>query len=335
MLRSLRCLWCRFASDANPCLGADVLGDIAHRRPEDLNADRFGCLKTMGVETMEVRLRSEDATFGTLRTIRDRVADAGYELHEIMLDDLYSAPAFTLGLPERDAVIDRFAEFVTDLGRLGIAYTTYAWHTGGAYRIGTTTSRGAPTRAYRDDDARHCRTYIPRPTTTARCGPATPTSSSGSCRSPGPPASACNCIPTIRRSTIRAWRESPCSTDAFHEAIGIAGGDTHAGILFCVGTFSEMTGADGKGEDIPAAIREFGASGHIHQVHFRNTSSPLPSFHETLPDNGYVDLVAVMRALTDVGFDGIVVPDHVPGDGRIEEAYAFGYIRALIQAFGG
>ncbi len=87
------------------------------------------------------------------------------------------------------------------------------------------------------------------------------------------------------------------STDAFREAIGIAGGDTHAGILFCVGTFSEMTGPDGKGEDIPAAIREFGASGHIHQVHFRNTSSPLPSFHETFPDNGYVDLVAVMRAL--------------------------------------
>ena len=45
-----------------------------------------------------------------------------------------------------------------------------------------------------------------------------------------------------------------------------------------------------------------------------------------------VDLVAVMRTLADVGFDSIVVPDHVPGDGRVDEAYTFGYIRALIQA---
>lgn len=93
-----------------------------------------------------------------------------------------------------------------------------------------------------------------------------------------------------------------------------------------------MAGANGRGEDIIAAIREFGASEHIHQVHFRNTSAPLPDFHET-PDNGYIDLVAVIRTLADVGFDGIVMPDQVPGDGRLEEAYPFEYIRALIQAF--
>ena len=129
--------------------------------------------------------------------------------------------------------------------------------------------------------------------------------------------------PVNHQGVARIFR----STDSFRQSIDIAGGDTHAGTLFCVGTWSEMTGPGGKGEDIPAAIREFGSSGHIHQVHFRNTSAPLPRFHETFPDNGYVDLVSVMRALVDIGFGGIVVPDHVPGDGRIEEAYTFGYIR--------
>ena len=135
--------------------------------------------------------------------------------------------------------------------------------------------------------------------------------------------------PVNHQGVARIFRD----TGAFREAIDIAGGDTHAGILFCVGTWSEMPGPDGKGEDIAAAIREFGASGDIHQVHFRNTSAPLPRFHETFPDNGYVDLVEIMRALADVDFDGIVVPDHVPGAGPAEEAYTFGYIRALIQAF--
>ena len=308
---------------------------VSHQRPEDLNADRFAYLRTMGVETMEVRLRSDDATFDTLLTIRDRVNGAGFELHEIMLDDLYSAPAFTLGLADRDAAIDRFADFITDLGRLGIAYTTYAWHTGGAYQTGTTTSRGALTREYRDGEAQalpnaYAETYDDHAMWDnytyfiERVLPIAKAAGVSLQLHPNDP-------PVNHQGVARIFR----STGAFREAIDIAGGDTHAGILFCVGTWSEMNGDNGQGEDIPAAIREFGASGHIHQVHFRNTSSPLPSFHETFPDNGYVDLAEVMRALVDVGFDGIVVPDHVPGDGRIEEAYTFGYIRALIQAFDG
>ena len=36
---------------------------ISHQRPEDLNEHRFDYLRTMGVETMEVRLPSRDATF--------------------------------------------------------------------------------------------------------------------------------------------------------------------------------------------------------------------------------------------------------------------------------
>ncbi|MCY4130636.1 MAG: mannonate dehydratase [Gammaproteobacteria bacterium] len=307
---------------------------ISHQRPADFSDERFNYLRTMGVDTMEVRLDSQEATFQHLRDIRDQVVGAGFELHEIMLDDLYSAPAFTLGLPQRDAVIDRLCVFIRDLGRLGIRYTTYAWHTGGAYQTGTTESRGAQTRLFRDADAQalpnafddtyddatmwaNYRHFIDRVLPVAQ--------SAGVHLQLHP-----NDPPVNHQGVARIFR----STDAFRQAIEIAGGDNHAGILFCVGTWSEMPGADGAGEDIVAAIREFGASGHIHQVHFRNTSAPLPNFHETFPDNGYVDLVAVMRALQEVGFDGIVVPDHVPGDGRIEEAYTFGYIRALIQALG-
>lgn len=307
---------------------------ISHQRPVDFSDERFGYLRTMGVETMEVRLESDEATFERLRDIRDQVASAGFELHEIMLDDLYSAPAFTLGLSERDAVIDRLCAFIRDLGRLGIRYTTYAWHTGGAYQTGTTVSRSATTRLFRnadaqalpdafastyDDDAMwaNYRYFMDRVLPVAQAA--------GVHLQLHP-----NDPPVNHQGVARIFR----STDAFREALDIAGGDIHAGILFCVGTWSEMPGESGRGEDIVAAIREFGASGHIHQVHFRNTSAPLPDFHETFPDNGYVDLVAVIRALADVGFDGIVVPDHVPGDGRVEEAYTFGYIRALIQAFG-
>ena len=307
---------------------------ISHQRPQDLNEDHFAYLRKMGVETMEVRLPTSDATFDTLREIRDKVADSGFELHEIMLDDLYSSKDFTLGLPGRDATIDRFNEFLTDIGRLGIQYTTYAWHTGGAYMSGMTTTRGVRTRelvasealalpdAYDtqyDDDTMWANFdyFMERVLPVAR--------EAGVKLQLHP-----NDPPLTHQGVARIFR----STDAYRDAIERTGGDNHAGILFCVGTWSEMPGPTGEGEDIVAAIREFGPTGHIHQVHLRNTSGPLPQFHETFPDNGYLDLPAIVRALAEVGFDGIVVPDHVPGRGRgqVEEAFIFGYIRALIQA---
>jgi len=307
---------------------------VSHQRPEDLREDRFRYLRMMGVEAMEVRLTSADATFETLRDIRDRVTAAGFDLHEIMLDDLYSAPAFTLALAERDAVIDRFGAFIADLGRLGIAHTTYAWHTGGAYQTGTTTTRGAATRLYRDADAQALPNAYPKTYDDDAMWDnyayfmdrLLPVAQAAGVRLQLHP----NDPPVNHQGVARIFR----STAAFRDAIGIAGGSRHAGIRFCVGTWSEMPGADGQGEDIAAAIREFGTSGHIHQIHLRNTSAPLPDFHETFPDDGYVDLVEIVRALAEIGFDGMVVPDHVPGDGRVEEAYTFGYIRALIQAFG-
>ena len=86
------------------------------------------------------------------------------------------------------------------------------------------------------------------------------------------------------------------------------------------------------------AIHEFGSNGHIFQVHFRNVSSNLPDFHETFPDTGYLNMYKLMKALGEVNFNGMVVPDHVPGCESSEagpltgEAYTFGYIRALLDA---
>jgi mannonate dehydratase len=70
-------------------------------------------------------------------------------------------------------------------------------------------------------------------------------------------------------------------------------------------------------------IRDFGRRGKIFDVHFRNVSGPLPHFVETFPDDGYLDMYQVMRTLREVGFNGAMVPDHVPqlaGDRGIRPA---------------
>jgi mannonate dehydratase len=58
---------------------------------------------------------------------------------------------------------------------------------------------------------------------------------------------------------------------------------------------------------------------------------------EVYPDNGVMDYAQIIRALRDVGYDGIVMPDHTPhhddpASGLQGQAFAFGYIKALIQA---
>jgi mannonate dehydratase len=107
------------------------------------------------------------------------------------------------------------------------------------------------------------------------------------------------------------------------------------GFNFCQGTVSEMLKK--PGEEIFDLIRYFGSRGKIFSVHFRNIRGGFLNFQETFIDDGDVDMLKAMRVYKEVGFSGMLMPDHVPridGDGRGLQAFAytFGYIKALIAA---
>ena len=106
------------------------------------------------------------------------------------------------------------------------------------------------------------------------------------------------------------------------------------GLNFCQGTVSEML--DDPGREIFDVIRYFGSRRKIFNVHFRNIKGHVLNFQETFPDNGDVNMIQAMRVYKEVGYNGMIMPDHVPkieGDpgGRQAFAFAFGYIQALIQ----
>jgi mannonate dehydratase len=106
------------------------------------------------------------------------------------------------------------------------------------------------------------------------------------------------------------------------------------GLNFCQGTISEMLPK--PGEQIYDVIRYFGQRRKIFNVHFRNISGGLLHFRETFPDNGDVDMPRALRTYREVGFDGMIMPDHVPqieGDPDRYKAFSFcfGYIQALLQ----
>jgi mannonate dehydratase len=93
------------------------------------------------------------------------------------------------------------------------------------------------------------------------------------------------------------------------------------------------------GANVVDTILYFGRKGCINHVHFRNVQTIQPYFNyvETFIDEGQTDMLAAMRALREVGYAGMVVPDHSPsiaGDTRAFGAwgYAIGYIKALVRA---
>jgi mannonate dehydratase len=113
------------------------------------------------------------------------------------------------------------------------------------------------------------------------------------------------------------------------------------GISFCMGCWAEM------GENVPEAIRYFGKRKKINFVHFRDIKGVATKFAEAFHDDGQSDLLANLRALKDVGYDGPMRPDHQarsagydtlpPNSGYklMGKFFAIGYLKGLMEAIYG
>jgi mannonate dehydratase len=92
-------------------------------------------------------------------------------------------------------------------------------------------------------------------------------------------------------------------------------------------------------KEIFDVIRYFGTRKKIFNVHFRNIRGHRNEFMEVFPDEGSVDFVKAIKVYREIGYGGLLMPDHAPrvsGDVPSAEmqnfAFAFGYIRGLIQS---
>ena len=106
------------------------------------------------------------------------------------------------------------------------------------------------------------------------------------------------------------------------------------GLNFCQGTVAEML--DDPGSEIDDVIRWFGTRGKLFNVHFRNIKGRKLDFMEAFPDEGDMDMARSVRVYSEVGYQYMLMPDHVPEiDGRDPAgtafAYCYGYIRGLLE----
>ena len=107
------------------------------------------------------------------------------------------------------------------------------------------------------------------------------------------------------------------------------------GFNLCLGSTAEGL-KDPKTEIFPI-IKWVGERNQIFNIHLRNIKGGWNNFQEVYPDNGDMDFHQIIRALRDVGYGGMVMPDHIPrhndpASALQGHAFAFGYIKALIHA---
>lgn len=308
-------------------------------------------MAAFGVDHICSRLPSpkfdENWSVDGLTKLRERVESFGLTLAAVPLplSSSYIAksenPDIMLGRsPERDQEIDNICKMIENCSHAGIPMVKYNMTILGVVRTGREPGRGGASYSYFD----YAKTKQEPPLTEA--GPvssemmwerityflkrAVPVAEQYKVKmachphDPGMPAEA----------GFRGVHRVLGNVEGLKHFIEINPSPYH-GLNFCQGTVSEMLKDPNR--ELAAVIRYFGARKKIFNVHFRNIHGGFLNFREALPDDGSVDMLAMLRVYKEVGYDGMLMPDHVPqieGDtsGHQAFAFSFGYIRALMQA---
>ncbi|MCH7661972.1 MAG: mannonate dehydratase, partial [Euryarchaeota archaeon] len=294
-------------------------------------------LKQIGLRWARVNFNPETATLDHMRHVQRRYDDYGMTIFS-GVHYAYRNIKVQLGQPGRDEYIEQYQSFLRNLGKLGIGVSCYDFHPANTYTTAHVKRRGYTAREFNLEDFRNkiekqrfdreysaeeiwdSYTYFMK----AVLPVAEEAGVSLALHPDDPPVAKMNGVAKLFTHY-----------DGYRRAEEIAAGSRYWGLTFCVGTWSE--GGDRMGKDVFAMIRDFGRRGKILGVHFRNVSSPLPHFVETFPDDGYMDMYQVMKALREVRFAGTIVPDHVPqlegdtGIRRAGTAYCIATMRALLR----
>ncbi len=296
--------------------------------------------------SLPARQLDEKWSVDALSRLRERVESHGIKLEMLPLP-LSSAPIARVEFPnimlgkspERDREIDQICQMLRNVSRAGIPAVKYNMSMLGVVRTEPTKGRGGARYSSFDYDlakqepplteAGRVTEEIAWERITYFLKRVVPAAEEFKVRlachphDPGMP----------KGKGFRGIERVLGSVDGLKKFISISPSPYH-GLNFCQGTVSEMLADPAR--ELPAVIRYFGERKKIFNVHFRNIKGGFLKFQETFPDDGDVNLIEAIRVYRDVGYDGMLMPDHVPkieGDegGQQAFAFAFGYIQALLQ----
>ena len=278
----------------------------------------------------------EEWSFEELVHLRNRIEDSGLRMAAIENLPVGFYDEIMLGKEGRDEQIEHVQATIRNMGRAGIQILGYNWMPSRVWRTSLTARGRGETKstAFELDEAKDApHTHDGQYTESEfwdnyeyfleRAVPVAENAGVTLCLHPDdPPVEELGGLPRLFRNF-----------ENLNRAMELVPSDHHQ-IELCLGTVSGMN----HDVDVLDVIRHFGDRNEICYVHFRDVEGTVPSFQEVFIDEGNYDEFAALETLREVGFDGMVIPDHVPQlEGEREwqpsgRAYTIGYLKGMLKA---
>ena len=307
----------------------------------ELTDERLAFIKQIGVDDFQMNFYHDPASqdgyldLDHLKSLRERGEAAGLRLAAIENVPTTFYDKCMLGLPGRDQQIDNMHITIRNIGKAGIPIFGYHWASSGVTREPDRAVLKSGALSTRFDLAAHVEDPLARDRVYSdeeiwanyeyymeRILPVAEEAGVKLALHPDdPPVESLGGVARIMRSFDNFQRAMDTFDSPYH------------GLDFCMGCWSEMGGHD----NVIRALRHFGTQKKLFYIHFRDVQGPVSCFNECYIGDGNVDTLEVVKVLKEVGFDGFMIPDHVPhteGDSDWDErgrAHAVGYMKALLE----
>ena len=331
---------------------------LISRLPQDFTEEDVLFLKQLGIEYTYYSLPIADHNRKAITELVKKIENGGLKIELIQSNRFTFNPYITLGIGDRDAELDAYAEYIEICAELGIHTFEQNPQPYFVYSSGIeTTTRGAKTRTVDVDVIVNSQTppfakpawinpdQIAREKMLSEYFYAS--------RERGYTKAELwdnfayfmeKIMPVCEKVGSRISlhpSDPPCeepiggvpqlisSYEDYKKAIKIA--DSKAlGVTFCCGCWLE---AGDRFGNILENMEELLKDNRITTVHLRNITDCMPRFDETFIDNGFYDYYPVFRLLAKYGYNGYINPDHHPVmvDGAkrwAPQSYAIGFLRA-------
>ena len=300
--------------------------------------EQMQSIRGMGIRYLAANFMPEDANYDSIMRFQERAARYDLSISDAGCPNLQKCPEIHLGKPDRDIWIERYNNFTRALGKAGIPVNYIAWQPNGIFR--TKIDAGKYNHGEKSFIC-DMEEILDRPISNDRVygeaeiwdnfryflDRALPVCEEANVKlalHPNDPP-----VPSLGGVHSLIW-----NTECFKRAFALAGNSPYLTMKMCIGCWLE---SDSFG-DLMEDIRTFCAEDKISIVHFRNVSSKMPYFEETLLEDGYADMYAIMKQLLSCGFKGQWNIDHPffnqDGKGMSDQsaAYFMGYMKGMLHS---
>jgi mannonate dehydratase len=314
---------------------------ISVQMPQDPSDEDLQFVQQLGCTYINIPGNAQTASYENYLRLKNKAESFGLRVWNIGNSSVHNMEEVTLNLPGRDKKIEEYKQFLRNLAKAGLRYTTYAHMGNGIWSSERGTTRGgASARTFDIKTAKgvwagkvfegpltHGRVFTEKEIWDnyeyfiRQVAPvAEEVGIFIGIHPDDPPVPMLGGVPRCIFGSFEGYKQ----------ALAIAN-SPNVGVCLCCGTW--MEGGEAMGATPVEAIKYFGERGKLWKIHFRNVTSPIPAFTETFVDSGFTDMWKIMRALREVNFDGVVIGDHFPtmvGGPRVSVAYTVGYMKALL-----